>query len=630
MSFRWATWTSIVVLFAATDAIRCPQMCSCRQPTDYQLTVDCGSRGINASVLSEELDLLLSEEELREHLTFLRIRNTPLTQVPGSVCRLSNLTYLCLDHNRLTRLPDNCFTNMTSLGFLSASKNLIGELQDGLFDGLNSLNELRFEDNRISAIGPHLFSNQSDLISLKVIALKGNKLRSLEPWPVIRGLHGSPDSKVVIDLFDNRISNFTNNVQWQLDCPTWSYADVSLAWNNIRHLNDIWVGWNITPTTRLFCLFPVAAGSRRISPFKFDTSCDREYKCDCQDFPVHVYQRKLANHAFLENVECSQPPNLAGRLARQVPIEDFVCELTDRCPTNCRCAYRPANATLHVYCSAVNLSSLPLDLPPLPKSYVRYKLDFSDNRLLRRLEHRSYFANASVLDASNCSISVVDISAWRDFAKMQLLLTGPRMYLHNNEIESVPFEVTGIDLRLGTLILNNNPWKCSCDNRWMIAWFKSLSSAFPTGGDVLCASPSRLKGRSIAQSSEDEFCTDPATRMLKISLSSTLSAVAALLLSGFAVYRLRVRLYRRWKFHPFDRDECVGEEMDYDVFLCSSSQDFDPHGSRVLQLMESNGYRVCYHDRDFLPGTLITDNMAQSITRSKRTLCLLSNNFLQR
>jgi len=132
------------------------------------------------------------------------------------------------------------------------------------------------------------------------------------------------------------------------------------------------------------------------------------------------------------------------------------------------------------------------------------------------------------------------------------------------------------------------------------------------------------------EADEVEFCVDPLRRMLKIVLSSTLSVVAALMMLGFAVYRLRVRLYKRWKFHPFDRDECDGEDMDYDVFLSCSSQDDDPHGLHMLELMESKGYKVCYHERDFLPGSLISDNMAQSVVRSKRTVCFVSSNFLQR
>jgi len=140
-----------------------------------------------------------------------------------------------------------------------------------------------------------------------------------------------------------------------------------------------------------------------------------------------------------------------------------------------------------------------------------------------------------------------------------------------------------------------------------------VSLASSNGGDVLCVTPSRLEGRSIIQSTEDDFCVDPSIRMLKISLSSTLSSVAVLLTLAFAVYRLRVRLYRKWKFHPFNRDECIGEDMDYDVFLCCSSEDHNPHGLQILGQMESNGYRVCYHLRDFLAGAPITENMSQAV-----------------
>ena len=80
----------------------------------------------------------------------------------------------------------------------------------------------------------------------------------------------------------------------------------------------------------------------------------------------------------------------------------------------------------------------------------------------------------------------------------------------------------------------------------------------------------------------------------------------------------------------FDRDECIGEDMDYDVFLCCSSRHDRPHALRILELIESNGYRVCYHERDYLAGTLIMDNMFLAVVRSKRTVCLISNSFLRR
>jgi len=623
----WIWWTLVVLLFAATHAIKCPQMCDCQQPTDQQLTVDCGRRKVNESILAQDLDQQLSDEEIREHLTSLQISNTPLTQVPISVCHLTNLTSLNLDSNRFNRLPDNCFTRMRHLQWLTATENNITQIQDGLFDGLNSLRKLQFDKNQIKDIGLWIFSNQFDLINLKTISMQHNELRSLEPWPVIRGLHGSAYSRVVVDLSYNQISNFTNNMHWRINCSMFYYARLLLWQNNIKHLNDFRVGWSLKTFSEVACLFKTAVTG--YLAFHAYVKYSHAYICDCQDFMFLKYQRYFVHFGLFERLVCNAPTRLANILVLQVPLKEFVCELSDRCPSSCRCVYRPENATLHVYCSAANLSSLPLELPPLPKSYDRYKLDFSNNKLLGRLEGRPYFVNTSILDVSNCAISLVGINAWREIAKMQPPFVTPHVYLQNNMIKSLPVEITNINITSVYLTLNHNPWECSCANQWMIDWFKSLSMTSTNVGDVMCASPSRLEGRSIVQSSKYDFCVDPSIRMLKISLLSTLTPVAVLMILGIAVYRLRVRLFIRWKFHPFDRDECVGEDMDYDVFLCYSSVDDNPHGRLILELIEAKGYRVCYHDRDFVPG-LIHDNIARAIERSKRTVCLLSTNFQNR
>jgi len=651
------------VMFTASATIDCPQMCHCQHyrggNINRTLIVDCGGGDVNESILAQELDLLFSDDELRENLTHLNITNTPLTQVPMSVCQLSNLRVLRLSNNQLTELPDNCFTNMTALMVLVADHNNITKLQDGLLDGLNSLEMVAFPFNSIASIGLHVFSNPNDLVNLTHISLQFNRLRSLEPWPYIRGLHGSEDSKIRVYLGYNRISEFTNNIGCQINCSSPSYSVVDMSSNCIKHLNDILTGWNVA-LDQWFCLLYISTMysvsqdhgapmlEQKARGFLIDYSYSYNYSCDCFDVDLLSITSLVPDVNFFNKMWCSQPLSLADRMVSSVPLNEFVCELSYRCPPTCRCVYRRANFTLHVYCSDANLTSLPLDLPLVFLN--KYKLDFSNNRLLRRLEHRPYLVNTSVLDVSNCATDFVELNAWRAFAMMPTKLpvvlqrtipsiskaslfvdVPPVVFLHGNKIESLSPDVTDINLTSVHVTLSDNPWKCSCDNRWMIAWFQSLSSAASSNiGDVLCASPSRLEGRSILQSDEVDFCVDPLTRMLKIVLSTTLSVVAGFLMLGFAVHRLRFRLYKRWKFHPFDRDECVGEDMDYDVFLCCSSDDHIAHGEPIVQQMELKGYRVCYHERDFLPGQRISDNMVHSIERSKRTVCLISRNFLQR
>ena len=171
----------------------------------------------------------------------------------------------------------------------------------------------------------------------------------------------------------------------------------------------------------------------------------------------------------------------------------------------------------------------------------------------------------------------------------------------------------------------------------MTEWLKSVRISLINPNDITCSSPSRLKNRNIMSVSGEAFCEDPAEaaskavkRTLSISLPSVFGVLAVLLSVGIIVYRLRVRLYSRWKFHPFDCDECLGEDLVYDVFLSCSSRDNLPHGNEIRQQLEQRGYRVCYPPRDFLAGASIHDNIYSAVVCSKRTVCFLTSQFLQR
>ena len=597
---------------------------SCKCSIDgSQLTVDClGRADVDGQQLSRQLDTLLSS-----NLTFvteLSIVNTPLTQLPRSVCRLKTLTHLRLDNNRLTRLPDNCFTNLTALMSLSASVNNITELQDGLFDGLCHLEKLQLGNNRISSIGLRVFNRSAMLTSLRYVDLHGNRIQTLEPWPYYVGINGQTNHKTPIDLSDNNISAFTNMMGWKAKCGMKiAHFDLKLSYNPIKHLRDILRGWNMSLLT-WWCLNPYR--NRATSYIDLYNSL---LDCDCVDFSILKLILATYSHNYLVNgVYCSRPAALYNRPVISVPLDQLVCELTEHCPPSCRCVHRPANSTLHIYCSNTNITFLPSQLPELPKSYTKYKLDFSNNILLRRLEQRAYFVNTSILDASNCQLDSIDFELWKELANI------PQVFLDGNQLQSLPSLVTTTTLAKTKLSFSKNPWKCFCDASWMPDWLNLVQKSIINPDSIICSSPPRLENRVVMGISEEQFCVDPKKRAVKIAvIVSTLTVagvVVVLLTAGFIVYHLRIRLYTRWKFRPFDRDECPGEDMDYDLFLSCSSNDNLPHGNGIREQLEQRGYHVCYPPRDFLAGGTIQDNIYNAVVRSKRVVCFLTTQFLQR
>jgi TIR domain len=82
--------------------------------------------------------------------------------------------------------------------------------------------------------------------------------------------------------------------------------------------------------------------------------------------------------------------------------------------------------------------------------------------------------------------------------------------------------------------------------------------------------------------------------------------------------------------------------MTYDVYLCCAFEDREI-GREILsrleqdgdrddadeRLLPKSGYRVCYHDKDFMPGSTITENIQQAIECSKRVVCLVSPHFIR-
>jgi len=586
------------------------------ETTNTSLTIDCEGLTVDSRDLSRQLDSLLADDELREGLTSLTIINTPLRQVPVSVCGLSSLLVLILDHNRLTRLPDDCFTNMPDLHTLSANHNNITALQDGLFHGLRNLSSISFNWNQISTIGRAVFTEKSDLNNLTLVSLSNNLLTTLEPWPAILGVARSPHKPLTVSVRHNRIATLSNTVGWHYKCtmpPTYFY--VNFHRNLLTHLTDMLAGWGLA-LKEYICLVRYKLKGGDFPSTRFDIG-HNPFICDCRDFFFYKFQAKFVYTNLFDGVYCDEPAELYTKQILRIQLIEYTCDLDDGCPSGCKCSFRPANATVHVSCPS-NFSSLPLRLPPLPKSYARYKLELPNSKLLRRLDYRPYLDVTSFLDVSHSSVEEIGFDAWKSLVNIR------EVYLNNNLMTKVPREYSEVDINSSSISLERNLWDCSCGRSWMHDWFNAASAHIRNPTGILCESPPRLRGTSIMKMNKEQFCVDPVQRAVTMSLLAVFGGVGLLIALAVAVYCLRVWVHSRWKFHPFDRDECRGENMDYDMFLSCSSEDRDTHGRRVLDLVESKGYRV------FRPGADTTDDVTAAVQRSRRTVCLLSKHFIKR
>jgi hypothetical protein len=607
----------------------CPSNCTCHG-VNNSLAIDC-HHGLfeNLTRLSNEIDKLLSNTKTMANLSFLTIINTPLTDVPKSVCNLTQLTKLHLNHNDVSRLPDNCFSRMTNITYLSAVGNNITELQDGLFDGLSKLQGVYLQKNKIAVIGPRFFLNMNNHV-INTVNLSRNNLQTIDAWIFSLAFNQSENmTHISLYLDNNNISNSSNDIGWRLDRTiTPARMRLYLRHNNVRHFTDMLDGWNITYDEFFFMIKVDKPRPRKSLILRLEL-LGNPLDCSCKDFTL--FKVLKLNHTsysqFYRNMVCASPKDLEHKEVEAIDLSQFVCNVTEHCPARCHCVYQPSNSTMHVYCANTNMSEIPKELPVLPDSSVRYRLDFSHNPRLRYFVAKSYMINVSILYANWCAIKKITGSSWK------ALLNTPWVFLNDNQLHSMPSSLTSFNVTSARIFLGYNPWKCSCDRSWMRDWLLDKSYVFIDMLKMFCHTPKRLHGKSITQIPEEDFCSDPIERLKNriviIVVLSIGGAVVLAVITGLVTHRLRYRMFARWGFHPFDRDECVGEEMDFDIFLSCSSEDRDEADSLVIRL-ESMGYKVCFHERDFEGGQTIENNMTRAVMRSKRTVCLITSHFIRR
>jgi len=443
------------------------------------MVVDCTGISVDSGSLFRHLDRLFSDDDFKRRLTSLQISNTPLTRVPTSLCQLSKLTALTLDRNRLTQLSVNCFTNMTHLRSFSANDNNITELRGELFDGLRNLENISLSRNQIAKIGPRVFTQQARLVSLTTVALNENLLSTLEPWPLILGVSRSAEKPLLVAVRSNRISTLTNSVGYRYHCrlpPT--FFRVDFAHNLLPRLSDMLRGWGLNKT-HVLCLL------RYRCTFRL---AHNPFICDCRDFKFYSTVHLWPRLGIFHEVYCSEPTELYGEAIIRIPLNAYTCDIRDGCPVGCRCAFRPANVTVHIDCPRNNMASLPVELPPLPRTNAVYKLDFSNNKRLRRLTHRPYFARTSFMDVSHCSVEEIGFEAWKSLVNVSVVL------LNDNRIAKLPRAYSEVSVASGSIDLHDNPWECSCERGWMQDWLKSVSRHLANPNSILCQSPPRLHG----------------------------------------------------------------------------------------------------------------------------------------
>ncbi|XP_070781480.1 toll-like receptor 5 [Enoplosus armatus] len=198
---------------------------------------------------------------------------------------------------------------------------------------------------------------------------------------------------------------------------------------------------------------------------------------------------------------------------------------------------------------------------------------------------------------------------------------------------------------LGFLSMAANRFHCDCNLENFLEWLNGTNVTFLSPiEEYRCEFPAALHNLPLLHYSMIiEPCEEDDEKSVQdlkfaIFIFSALFIVTVIL-SGIVYARLRGHIfiiYKKIVGRVLEGPESTPpvDKMQYDAFFCFSDSDYGWVEAALLkkldnQFSEENIFRCCFEARDFLPGENHLSNIRDAIWGSRKTVCIVSKQFLK-
>jgi len=206
------------------------------------------------------------------------------------------------------------------------------------------------------------------------------------------------------------------------------------------------------------------------------------------------------------------------------------------------------------------------------------------------------------------------------------------LYIDHNAITTISQETLAGLPSLRTLKAGDNPFACSCNSYWFrMALNKSLLPDWPL--DYTCSTPLSLAGLLMSEYKTSKISCEPGLQTA-IALPLMIVIVATLCSVFYACdgvwYTKMLWVWIRVKRRGQKQANLLSKRtFRYHAFISYSHCDSAWVEGKLVPSLEGAGLSLCIHDRDFVPGQWIMDNIINCVEASYKTLFVLSNHFVQ-
>ncbi|XP_063446892.1 toll-like receptor 13 [Mytilus trossulus] len=565
------------------------------------------------------------------------------------------MNFLNLRHNRIVLLSNGSFKNLKHLLELDLSWNKLKRLELGSFTGLSNLQKLKLDHNNLSLKWKSFPSGVfAPLTSLKHLNAKYNdrdgflacknvitNLKHLEMLEL--DIDESPDCTNINYGF----SKLTN-----LKSLRTGYCDLtflsSYTFENMKYLQFI----DISRCS----ISEVHDGSfenqkqlkvLNISQINFDIYDIFNIVENFRSTPIQklVMTHTLRDAVSLEWDDFFNCLKKSGIKELQMGGNSFVHVL----------GKYPLPPTLEIFdLSYNNLNKFQFEMPNL------MQLKLQNNGLGKFLASNRYSKQSAkqleYVDLSFNQIQSLSFSIFHNHSKLKTIIlshnilsdisfdmstlpTLEMLNLSHNKIQAFSEEsmndISNIARSSGLKIdLSKNNLQCGCNTLPFIQWMHEHHRIFFGINTYRCnwinnSVITIFPLRPIVLQLEKEC----ASYTVLIACITSGIALACVVLVGGLVYRYRWRL--RYVYHmtrsKYKRYRPILDDGHYtfEAFISYSDEEQDFLFKDVIpNLEQKESLKICVHQRDFLPGEDITQNITNAIHESKKTVCIITRSFL--
>lgn len=581
-------------------------------------------------------------------LQAIRLDSNALEDVSSCFVNVSSLLWLNVSDNMIERF-DYSFMP-PQLQWMDVHKNAILDLGTVSPSSQHRLQTLDVSFNRLKKIAP-----RSVPASIELLFLNDNQIHSVEAQSFV----GKPNLTRV-DLYANQIV--------RMDLSALQVSQVPID----RPLPEFYIGGNP------FVCDCTTEWLQRINHLML-----RQHPRVMDLESVYCRLPYDRRHSFVPLLDAKPSQFLCGYSAHCFALchccEFDACDCEMTCPANCTCYHDQSWSANVVDCSNSDYKMLP---GRLPMDATEVYLDGND---LGELSSHAFIGrkNLEILYANDSNIVSIRNFTFSGLKRLAILhlennrisvLHGTELapvealkelYLQNNQLTYIDnstfyplrhLEILRLDNNhltdfalwqlslnpyLVEISLSGNPWHCDCVYVTRVReWMSTNREKLADWRRVTCASGLALlppvNGTAyscavLRGGVTSSVMSHPLEGYLPLLLvAGVLLVMAAALFCGALKHRRALRLWAAsrcglracYKTAAFE-----DREKPFDAYISYSAVD-EAFVSRVLVPGLETSYRLCLHYRDLGHGSNVADAVAEAADSSRRTILVLSRNFL--